>query len=88
MRPLSNSLAISRIDWTHALRGVVHGPGRERPSAPPPAAPQPLTVAELGMADVEVSVRIHRDGTQVTVMRRTVADLEGRRTVGFEAVIR
>ena len=86
MRPLSNSLAISRIDWPHALRGVVRDPAHQRASAPPP--PAPLTVAELGMADVEVSVRIHRDGTQVTVMRRTVADSEGRRTVGFEAVIR
>lgn len=86
MRPLSNSLAISRIDWTHALRGVVQDPARDRRSAPPP--PAPLSLADLRMADVEVSVRIHRDGTQVTVMRRTVADDDGRRTVGFEAVIR
>lgn len=86
MRPLSNSLAISRIDWTHALRGVVRDPVRDRSSARPPAAP--ASVAEPDMADVEVSVRIHRDGTQVTVMRRTVADDDGRRTVGFEAVIR
>jgi hypothetical protein len=85
MRPLSNSLAISRIDWTHALRGVVQGSVRDHRSAPPAAPP---SVAEPEMADVEVSVRIHRDGTQVTVMRRTVADDDGRRTVGFEAVIR
>lgn len=86
MRPLANSLAIARIDGPHALRGVVRDPVRERPSAPP--SPAPLSLAELRMADVEVSVRIHRDGTQVTVVRRTVADDDGRRTVGFEAVIR
>jgi hypothetical protein len=85
MRPLSNSLAITRIDWTHALRGVVQDPVRDRRSARPAVPP---AVAAPGMADVEVSVRIHRDGTQVTVMRRTVAEDDGRRTVGFEAVIR
>ena len=39
-------------------------------------------------SDVEVSVQLHRDGTQVTVVRHTVADGGDRRTVGIDAVIR
>ena len=86
MRPLSNSHAITRIDSPRALRGVVRDPVGDRPSAPPPPASPSESTPRT--ADVEVSVRVHRDGTQVTVMRRTVADPDGPRTVGIEAVIR
>lgn len=39
-------------------------------------------------ADVEVAVRVHADGTRISVVRHTVADAGGRRTIGIEAVIR
>ena len=48
----------------------------------------PTRAARRPEADVEVSVRIHRDGTQVAVVRQTVSDGGLLRTVGIDAVIR
>jgi hypothetical protein len=74
MRPLSNSPAIERLDRSAHL--VLSGPVR----APVRAAGE--------ASDVELSIRVHRDGTRITVARHSVADADGRRTVGIEAVIR
>lgn len=58
-----------------------------RGPTPPPYAAAVAALTPVP-ADVEMSVRLCADGTQITVMRRTVADAGGRRTVGIEAVIR
>ncbi len=78
MRPLQNSPAIARLAGLPAMSGAIRGPVR--------AAGLPHPGTEPAPGDVEVSVRVHRDGSQITVVRRT--DPTGMRTLGIEAEIR
>lgn len=93
MRPLPNSPAIDRIDWSPALRGPVHppAPGARAPGRPlalSAAEPARPAAAERAAPDVEVSVRVGRDGSQITVVRHVRDDDGAPHTVGIEAVIR
>ena len=67
-------------------------PRRAVPGVRPVPAPRPADAVDpeaRRTADVEVSVRLYADGTQISVVRRTVPEEGGgRRTVGIEAVIR
>ena len=44
--------------------------------------------ARRGATDVELSLRVERDGTRIAVMRQTVSEAGMLRTVAIDAVIR